>query len=85
MEQNEAIFQISVTLNPGLEPLTLDVTPQESGTVTNQQALAFIVNRYEDHICTLVADENHRWQQTYGELDQKEIDVIGAAIDSHYA
>lgn len=84
MEQNEKTFQISVTFNQGLEALTLNVTPQENQSLQEQE-LEFIVKRYEDHLSTVITNTNHSWKQIKGEMDQDQINTIGAAIDAHYS
>lgn len=87
MDIHEEIFKVTVQINPGLEPMTFTVSPEETGTVTPEHHRVFKLSRDKDNqtIAELVADADRRWQQVQGNLDQDDVDAIGAAIDAHYA
>ncbi|MNL66217.1 hypothetical protein D3C87_1906470 [compost metagenome] len=49
--------------------------------------MVFKLSRDKDKepIAELSPDKDHRWQQIKGNLDNEDVDAIGAAIDAHYA
>lgn len=87
MNMHKETFQVTVQINPGLEPTTFTVSTEESNTVTSEQKMVFKLSRDKDKepIAELSPDKDHRWQQIKGNLDNEDVDAIGAAIDAHYA
>lgn len=85
MEPQEQIFQITVQINPGMEPTTLTITKEKSRALSSDHDLVFKVTRDKDseQLAVLHPDADHRWQILEGKMHQEEIALIGAAIDSH--
>jgi len=84
MYQDEEIFDIAVEINKGLEPLTFSIIPH-SENVTNALILDFKVTRDKETLAVLRKDADHCWKELEGNMEQDEVDAIGAAIDRHYA
>lgn len=84
--QEEETFQVTVQINPGLEPMTLTIMPEESNAVAENE-LTFKITRDKDDdiLAVLAPDADHCWQVLKGEMEQEEVDLIGAAIDAYYA
>lgn len=84
MKGEEEIFEIAVKINQGLEPLTFTITAYDdastSGHVTN-----FTVTRDKEVIGKLRPDAENCWKLVEGDIDEEQVDAIGAAIDRHYA
>lgn len=87
MEQHEETFQVTVQINQGLEPMTLTVIAEESKAPIQDHELTFKITRVKDDntLAILAPDSEHCWQLLKGEIEQEEVDLIGAAIDAHYA
>ena len=87
MEQHEETFQVTVQINEGLEPMTLTVIAEESKAPIQDHELTFKITRDKDDdiLAILAPDADHCWQVIKGEMEQEEVDLIGAAIDAHYA
>jgi len=87
MEQQEEIFQVTVQINKGMEPTTLTVIAQENTSLSPDHELAFKITRDKDkeQLAVIIPDANHCWQLLEGNMEQQEVDLIGAAIDGHYA
>ena len=85
MDIHEETFQVTIQINPGLEPMTFTVTPEER-TATRGYEIIFKLSRDKDKetIAELARDNDHRWQQIKGNLDNEDVETIGAAIDAHY-
>lgn len=85
MDIHEETFQVTIPINPGLEPITFTVTPEER-TATRDYEIIFKLSRDKDKetIAELTRDNDHRWQQIKGNLDKEDVDTIGAAIDAHH-
>jgi hypothetical protein len=84
MKEEEEIFEIAVDINHGLEPLTFNISPFED-TRTPENVLNFKVMRDKKTIAVLRPDADHCWKLLEGNMDQEQVDAIGAAIDGHYA
>lgn len=88
MQQGEEeTFQVTVQINQGLEPMTLTVTAEESKALAQENELTFKITRDKDDdiLAILAPDADHCWQVLKGDMQQEEVDLIGAAIDAHYA
>ena len=85
MEKQEKTFDISVEINPGLEPLTLTIIPDDQTSLDANQEPSFKVIRDNNTLAVLGTDADHRWKLLEGDMEQEQVDAIGAAIDSHYA
>lgn len=87
MEQQEETFQVTVQINQGMEPTTLTIIAEENMTLSPKHELVFKVSRDKDSqpLATLIPDADHCWQLLEGKMEQHEVDLIGAAIDTHYA
>ncbi|MBB5440603.1 formyltetrahydrofolate hydrolase [Pedobacter sp. AK017] len=87
MEQQEETFQVTVQINKGMEPTTLNVVAEENKVSGPEHALTFKIKRDKDSetLAVLAPDSDHCWQQLEGNMEQEEVDLIGAAIDGHYA
>lgn len=87
MYMHKETFQITVQINPGLEPMAFTVTTEESSTVTPEYEMVFKLSRDKDKetIAELAPDNDHHWRQVKGDLDKEDVDAIGAAIDAHCA
>ena len=86
MEQQEETFQVTVQINKGMEPTTLTVITEENTTLSPDHELVFKVTRDKDseQLAILIPDADHCWQLLEGNMEQQEVDLIGAAIDAHY-
>lgn len=85
MEKQEETFTISVEINKGLEPLTLTIVPDHQASLNSTQKPGFKVTRDNHTLALLRPDANRCWELLEGDIEQEEVDAIGAAIDSHYA
>ena len=85
MEKQEETFNISVEINRGLEPLTLTIIPDDQVSLNASQESSFKVIRDNNTLAVLRADADHCWKLLEGDIQQEQVDTIGAAIDSHYA
>lgn len=86
MEQQEETFQITVQINKGMEPTTLTVITEENTTFSSDHKLVIKITRDKDReqLALLINDADHYWQILEGNMEQHEVDLIGAAIDAHY-
>ncbi|WGQ10564.1 hypothetical protein QG516_02705 [Pedobacter gandavensis] len=84
MDHQEESFNISVEINQGLEPLTFTIIPVDDASLSNKGALSFKVTRDKETLAILKSDQPHSWQQLEGKLDQKDVNVVGLAIEAHY-
>lgn len=82
--QEKEEFQISVVFNPGLEPLTLTVTVDKTPLESSNHAYKFKIIRDQQILGVVGLDADHLWKKFEGNLNEDEVDDIGAAIDSHY-
>lgn len=85
MENQEEIFNISVEINRGLEPLTMTIVPDDRAPLNTSQESRFRVTRDNHTLAVLRPDADHCWKLLEGDMEQEQIDAIGAAIDDHYA
>lgn len=83
MQEEEEIFEIAVNVNPGLEPLTFTIIAYADRT-TPEHVLSFKVTRDKNTLATIRPDAEHYWYLVEGEMEQEQVDAIGAAIDGHY-
>lgn len=86
MKQQEETFQVTVQINKGLEPMTLTVIAEENNVINPHQKLRFKITRDKDDdtLAILAPHSDHTWQILEGNMEQDEVDSIGAAIDAHY-
>ncbi|TCC95012.1 hypothetical protein [Pedobacter hiemivivus] len=84
MQDEEEIFEIAVKINQGLEPLTFTITAFDDGS-TPEHVTNFKVTRDKEIIGTLRPDAGNCWKLVEGNMDEEQVDAIGAAIDRHYA
>lgn len=84
MQEEEKIFDISVEINTGLEPLTFTVTPYYPASDTKQEQ-NYRLTRDNETLAILHQDTDRQWHLLEGNLGQEEIEVIGQAIDAHNA
>lgn len=87
MEQQEEIFQVTVQINEGMEPTTLTVIAEENSGASMEHDVVFKITRDKDReqLAILIPDTDHCWKLLEGDMEQPEVDLIGAAIDAHYA
>lgn len=87
MEQQEETFQVTVQINQGMEPTTLTIIAEENTKLSPDHELLFKVSRDKDSelLAMLIPDADHCWKLLEGNMEQQEVDMIGAAIDAHYA
>jgi len=84
MQEEEEIFNVSVAINTGLEPLTFTISTDHPDSDPKHQPV-YRVTRDNEMLGVLHQDADHRWHLREGNLEQKEIETIGLAIDAHYA
>ncbi|TKC57144.1 hypothetical protein FBD94_21165 [Pedobacter hiemivivus] len=84
MQEEEEIFNVSVAINTGLEPLTFTITTDHPASDPKYQQ-DYRVTRDNEMLGVLRQDADHRWHLWEGNLEQEEIEAIGQAIDAHYA
>lgn len=85
MDQHEEIFNISVEMNPGLEPLTMTIFVYHDAALNTELENSFKVTRYKEKLGVITRDTNYCWKQIEGDMDQDKVAAIGAAIDAYYA
>lgn len=85
MAQQEESFNVSIAINPGLEPLTFNIIPSKHPVVPKDEELSFKVTRDTETLAVLKHDQDQGWQQLEGKLEQKEIAAIGRAIEAYFA
>lgn len=83
MQQEEEIFNISVAINTGLEPLTFTITTYYPAANPKHER-NYGVTRDNEALGILHQDADRRWHLVEGNLEQEEIQSIGQAIDAHY-
>jgi hypothetical protein len=84
MQEEEEIFNISVAINTGLEPLTFTITTYYLAAYPKHER-NYRVTRDNETLGILHQDPYHQWHLLEGNLEQEEIQAIGQAIDAHYA
>jgi len=84
MQQEEEIFNVSVAINTGLEPLTFTITAYYPGPDPKHEQ-NYRVTRDNETLGVLHQDADHHWHLLEGNLGQEEIQAIGQAIEAHYA
>jgi formyltetrahydrofolate hydrolase len=87
MEQQDETFQVTVQINEGMEPTTLTVIAQENTSLSPAHDLVLKITRDKDNeqLAVIIRDADHCWQLLEGNMEQHEVDLIGAAIEGHYA
>jgi len=87
MEHEKETFQVTVQINKGLEPMTLTIIVEETKIPDQDYELTFKVTRDKDSntLAVLAPDSDNCWQILEGKMEQEEVDLIGEAIDAHYA
>jgi len=80
MENPEETFNISVQINPGLEPLTMTITIVAEASAPDNQTRTFKVSRDQETLGILRQNTDQRWEQVEGNMDQGQVNLIGAAI-----
>ncbi|MDR6784620.1 hypothetical protein ABIE26_003266 [Pedobacter africanus] len=83
MQEEQEIFNISVAINTGLEPLTFTITTYYPAPDPKHER-NYRVSRDNETLGVLYQDADHRWHLLEGDLEQEEIEAIGRAIDAHY-
>ena len=84
MEEHIETFSISVQINPGLEPIRFNVIVEENDLISGYK-LTFKLERDHKTVGVLSPDTDGRWKRLEGEIEQQEVNLIGAAIDTYYA
>lgn len=84
MEHQEETFNISVQINPGLEPLTMSISIVTEEPALTNHTRAFKVTRDQESLGVLRQNADHSWERVEGNMDQEQVDVIGATIAAHY-
>lgn len=82
MQEEKEIFNISVAINTGLEPLTFTVNTDHP-VADPQQQPNYRVSRDNETLGILHRDADHHWTLLEGNLEPDEIQAIGQAIDAH--
>ena len=87
MEHEKETFQVTVQINRGLEPMTLTIIVEETKIPDQDYDLTFKITRDKDNdtLAVLAPDSDNCWQILEGKMEQEEVDLIGEAIDAHYA
>ncbi|MNK28857.1 hypothetical protein D3C87_472420 [compost metagenome] len=80
--QEEEIFNVSVAINTGLEPLTFTISTNHTAADPKHQP-NYRVTRDNETLGVLHQDVEHRWHLLEGNLEQEEIEAIGQEIDAH--
>lgn len=64
MEQQEEIFQVTVQINQGLEPMTLTVIAKKNDTLGPDHHPAFKITRdkADETLAVLTLDSDHCWE-----------------------
>ncbi len=83
--QEEETFTVTVQINPGLEPLTVTVVAYDDQVLNPEHAHVFKIVREGQTLGILITDSDLCWQLVEGEMQHSEVDLIGAAIEAHYA
>lgn len=79
MQEEQEIFNISVAINTGLEPLTFTITTYYPAADPKHER-NYRVSRDNELLGVLYQDADHRWHLLEGNLEQEEIEAIGRAI-----
>ncbi|TKC63560.1 hypothetical protein FBD94_04155 [Pedobacter hiemivivus] len=82
--QEEEIFNLSIAINAGLEPLTFTITIYYPASVPKHER-NYRVLRDNEMLGVLHQDADDRWHLLEGNMEQEEIQTIGQEIDAHYA
>ncbi|MBB6240019.1 hypothetical protein HDC90_004681 [Pedobacter sp. AK013] len=87
MEHEKETFQVTVQINKGLEPMTLTIIVEETKIPDQDYELTFKITRDKDNdtLAVLAPDSDNAWKILEGKMEQEEVDLIGEAIDAHYA
>lgn len=85
MEHQQETFNVSVEINPGLEPLTFAVSLQQEPASMIDHRTNFKVTRDEQIFAVLYQDTDFHWKQIEGNIEQEQVDAIGEAITAHLA
>jgi hypothetical protein len=87
MEHEKETFQVTVQINKGLEPMTLTIIVEETKIPDQDYELTFKITRDKDNdtLAVLAPDSDSTWKILEGKMEQEEVDLIGEAIDAHYA
>lgn len=85
MDHQEESFNVSVEINPGLEPLTFNIIPSKDSSSLRGDEFIYKVTRDKETLSVLQRDHQHGWKQLEGKLEQKELLAIGLAIDAYEA
>jgi len=83
MQQEEEIFNVSVAINTGLEPLTFTITTYYPAPDPKHER-NYRVIRDNKTLGVLHQSADHHWHLLEGNLEQEEIQAIGKTIDAHY-
>lgn len=84
MQEEAEIFNVSVTINTGLEPLTFTITTYFPAPDPKHER-NYRVTRDNKTLGVLHQDADHHWYLLEGKLEQEEIQIIGEAINAYYA
>jgi hypothetical protein len=82
MQQEEEIFNVSITINTGLEPLTFTITTYYPPDPKHERN--YRLTRDNKTLGVLHQSADDHWHLLEGKLEQEEIQAIGKAIDAHY-
>ncbi|MEJ2901065.1 hypothetical protein WAE58_01435 [Pedobacter panaciterrae] len=82
MQEEEEIFNVSVAINTGLEPLTFTITMYYPSSDPNHER-NYRVARDNVTLGVLHQSADDCWHLLEGNLEQEEIQAIGQAIDAH--
>ncbi|HKG06997.1 MAG TPA: hypothetical protein VKB19_11090 [Pedobacter sp.] len=87
MKQPDEVFQVTVQINQGLEPMTLTIVVEKGTSGSSMDLTTFKVTRDKDSetLAVLSPGADHSWRILKGKMDSNAVDLIGAAIDAHYA
>nr|WP_068888873.1 hypothetical protein [Pedobacter panaciterrae] len=83
MQEEEEIFDVSVAINTGLDPLTFTITTYYPALDPKHER-NYRITRDNEMLGVLHQDADLRWHLLEGELGQEEIEAIGEVIEAHY-